>query len=112
MFVSLWLPPSFAFSPYRCATIPFFLRAVAFLFVIVRELEGRKLMLAAVCFDRWPHSIVLEKEGPNDGLVSLQSAQWVRNSIRDVLYCSRRSIYASLTSCFHGRERISGLWKA
>ena len=29
---------------------------------------------------RWPHSVVLEKEGPNDGLVSLQSAQWVRVS--------------------------------
>lgn len=26
--------------------------------------------------DRWPHSIVLEKEGPNDGLVSLKSARW------------------------------------
>ncbi|KAI1789782.1 Alpha/Beta hydrolase protein [Ganoderma leucocontextum] len=25
---------------------------------------------------KWPHSVVLEKEGPNDGLVSLQSAQW------------------------------------
>ncbi|KAI0756781.1 Alpha/Beta hydrolase protein [Daedaleopsis nitida] len=25
---------------------------------------------------KWPHSVVLEKEGPNDGLVSLQSAKW------------------------------------
>ncbi|RPD57047.1 alpha/beta-hydrolase [Lentinus tigrinus ALCF2SS1-6] len=25
---------------------------------------------------KWPHSVVLEKEGPNDGLVSLQSARW------------------------------------
>ncbi|KAL1951466.1 hypothetical protein VTO73DRAFT_615 [Trametes versicolor] len=25
---------------------------------------------------KWPHSIVLEKEGPNDGLVSLKSARW------------------------------------
>ncbi|KAH9857955.1 Alpha/Beta hydrolase protein [Lenzites betulinus] len=25
---------------------------------------------------KWPHSIVLEKEGPNDGLVSLTSARW------------------------------------
>ncbi|EIW68895.1 hypothetical protein TREMEDRAFT_68852 [Tremella mesenterica DSM 1558] len=25
---------------------------------------------------RWPHSVVLAKEGPNDGLVSVQSAQW------------------------------------
>lgn len=41
--------------------------------------------------DRWPHSVVLEKEGPNDGLVSLQSAQWVRNSIGDGLYHTQRS---------------------
>ncbi|KAI0673363.1 alpha/beta-hydrolase [Trametes maxima] len=25
---------------------------------------------------KWPHSVVYEKEGPNDGLVSLQSARW------------------------------------
>ncbi|EJF66902.1 alpha/beta-hydrolase [Dichomitus squalens LYAD-421 SS1] len=25
---------------------------------------------------KWPHSVVYEKEGPNDGLVSLQSAKW------------------------------------
>ncbi|KAH8099385.1 alpha/beta-hydrolase [Cristinia sonorae] len=25
---------------------------------------------------KWSHSVVLEKEGPNDGLVSLKSAQW------------------------------------
>lgn len=25
---------------------------------------------------RWPHSVILAKEGPNDGLVSVQSAQW------------------------------------
>jgi len=25
---------------------------------------------------KWPHSIVLEKEGPNDGLVSVESAKW------------------------------------
>ncbi|KAJ3721594.1 Alpha/Beta hydrolase protein [Lentinula raphanica] len=25
---------------------------------------------------KWPHSVVLEKEGPNDGLVSVQSAKW------------------------------------
>ena len=27
---------------------------------------------------RWPHSVVLEKEGPNDGLVSVESSKWVR----------------------------------
>ncbi|KAF8578410.1 alpha/beta-hydrolase [Ramaria rubella] len=25
---------------------------------------------------RWPHSVVLEKEGPNDGLVSVESSKW------------------------------------
>ncbi|CCL98514.1 uncharacterized protein FIBRA_00513 [Fibroporia radiculosa] len=25
---------------------------------------------------KWPHSVIMEKEGPNDGLVSLKSAQW------------------------------------
>lgn len=25
---------------------------------------------------RWPHSVIMSKEGPNDGLVSVQSAQW------------------------------------
>ncbi|KIY63750.1 alpha/beta-hydrolase [Cylindrobasidium torrendii FP15055 ss-10] len=25
---------------------------------------------------KWPHSIILEKEGPNDGLVSVESAKW------------------------------------
>ncbi|KAH9964254.1 Alpha/Beta hydrolase protein [Russula dissimulans] len=25
---------------------------------------------------KWPHSVVLEKEGPNDGLVSVESAKW------------------------------------
>ncbi|KZT54671.1 alpha/beta-hydrolase, partial [Calocera cornea HHB12733] len=25
---------------------------------------------------RWPHGVILAKEGPNDGLVSVQSAQW------------------------------------
>lgn len=25
---------------------------------------------------KWPHGVILSKEGPNDGLVSVQSAQW------------------------------------
>jgi hypothetical protein len=29
-------------------------------------------------FCRWPHSIILEREGPNDGLVSVESSKWVR----------------------------------
>ena len=69
-------------------------------------------MRADVHLDRWPHSVVLEKEGPNDGLVSLQSAQWVRNSNRDGLYCSRGSLGAELTSCFYDRGRIWGRSKA
>lgn len=68
-------------------------------------------MRAGVRLDRWPHSIVLEKEGPNDGLVSLQSAQWVRNSVGDVPYCCRRSLNTSLTSLHPCRVRISALWK-
>jgi len=25
---------------------------------------------------RWPHSVIMEREGPNDGLVSVESAKW------------------------------------
>ncbi|KZS95765.1 alpha/beta-hydrolase, partial [Sistotremastrum niveocremeum HHB9708] len=25
---------------------------------------------------RWPHSVIMEKEGPNDGLVSVESSKW------------------------------------
>lgn len=25
---------------------------------------------------KWPHSVILAKEGPNDGLVSVSSAKW------------------------------------
>jgi triacylglycerol lipase len=25
---------------------------------------------------KWPHSVILAKEGPNDGLVSVHSARW------------------------------------
>lgn len=30
------------------------------------------------CILRWPHSVIMDKEGPNDGLVSMESAKWVR----------------------------------
>ena len=35
---------------------------------------------------KWPHSVILAKEGPNDGLVSVQSAQWgeYRGTLLDV----------------------------
>ena len=26
---------------------------------------------------RWPHTVIAEKEGPNDGLVSVESSKWV-----------------------------------
>lgn len=32
---------------------------------------------------KWPHSVVLEKEGPNDGLVSVESAKWVSSILLD-----------------------------
>lgn len=35
---------------------------------------------------RWSHSVILEKEGPNDGLVSLQSARWVR-TVMSLMLC-------------------------
>jgi triacylglycerol lipase len=35
---------------------------------------------------RWSHSVILAKEGPNDGLVSVQSAKWgeYRGTLLDV----------------------------
>lgn len=35
---------------------------------------------------KWPHSVILAKEGPNDGLVSVQSAKWgeYRGTLLDV----------------------------
>lgn len=35
---------------------------------------------------KWPHSVILEKEGPNDGLVSVESAKWV-SAQDDSLVC-------------------------
>ena len=29
---------------------------------------------------KWSHAVVLEKEGPNDGLVSVESAKWVSDA--------------------------------
>ena len=34
---------------------------------------------------RFPHSVVLEKEGPNDGLVSIMSARWVTIPLHSTL---------------------------
>ena len=48
---------------------------------------------------RWPHSVVYEKEGPNDGLVSLKSAKWVRSlSTSFFPYCSRRPAFRTLVA--------------
>ena len=32
----------------------------------------------------WPHSVILEKEGPNDGLVSVNSSKWVGPDISPI----------------------------
>jgi triacylglycerol lipase len=32
--------------------------------------------------NRWPHSVILEKEGPNDGLVSVASSKWVSSHLQ------------------------------
>src|SRR5579863_2803771 len=40
---------------------------------------------------RWPHSIILEKEGPNDGLVSVESAKWASWLSDGSSLCVRRA---------------------
>lgn len=30
---------------------------------------------------KWPHSVILAKEGPNDGLVSVESSKWVTSPL-------------------------------
>jgi triacylglycerol lipase len=49
---------------------------------------------------KWPHSVVLEHEGENDGLVSVASSKWVRaaplSGSRSVLIFSRASTSARL----------------
>ncbi|KAK7059168.1 lipase 2 [Paramarasmius palmivorus] len=49
----------------------------------VPDVEGVKYFSWGAVYDpgfvdtwKWPHSIILEKEGPNDGLVSVESAKW------------------------------------
>ena len=49
----------------------------------VLDKEGVKYYSWGASFDpglldtfRWPHSVILAKEGPNDGLVSVESAKW------------------------------------
>ncbi|ESK98102.1 triacylglycerol lipase [Moniliophthora roreri MCA 2997] len=49
----------------------------------VPDVEGVKYFSWGAVYDpgfvdtwKWPHSIILEKEGPNDGLVSVDSAKW------------------------------------
>jgi hypothetical protein len=53
---------------------------------------------------RWPHSVILEKEGPNDGLVSIESAKWVSL----VLCGSSLSYVRAMLESFH-RELMSVL---
>lgn len=47
------------------------------------DVEGVRYFSWGACYEpglidtwKWPHSIILEKEGPNDGLVSVESAKW------------------------------------
>ncbi|KAF9056553.1 Alpha/Beta hydrolase protein [Panaeolus papilionaceus] len=47
------------------------------------DVEGVKYFSWGAVYDpglidtwKWPHSVLLEKEGPNDGLVSVESAKW------------------------------------
>jgi len=55
---------------------------------------------------RWPHSVILEKEGPNDGLVSIESAKWV-----SLLLCgSSLSYVRAMLESFH-RGHMSVLSK-
>ncbi len=39
-------------------------------------LVGRERRPGLLDTFRWPHSVILAKEGPNDGLVSVHSARW------------------------------------
>jgi hypothetical protein len=48
------------------------------------DVEGVRYFSWGACYEpglidtwKWPHSVILEKEGPNDGLVSVESAKWV-----------------------------------
>ncbi|KAG1749811.1 Alpha/Beta hydrolase protein [Suillus paluster] len=47
------------------------------------DVEGVHYFSWGACYEpglidtwKWPHSVILEKEGPNDGLVSVESAKW------------------------------------
>lgn len=47
------------------------------------DVEGVRYFSWGACYEpglidtwKWPHSVILEKEGPNDGLVSVESAKW------------------------------------
>ncbi|KAG2740648.1 hypothetical protein P692DRAFT_201935487 [Suillus brevipes Sb2] len=53
------------------------------------DVEGVRYFSWGACYEpglidtwKWPHSIILEKEGPNDGVVSVESAKWVRHISR------------------------------
>jgi triacylglycerol lipase len=53
----------------------------------VKDVEGVKYFSWGATYDpglidtwKWPHTVILEKEGPNDGLVSVESSKWVECS--------------------------------
>jgi triacylglycerol lipase len=50
----------------------------------VKDAEGVKYFSWGATYEpgmidtwKWPHSVIMEKEGPNDGLVSVESSKWV-----------------------------------
>jgi len=56
------------------------------------DVDGVRYFSWGACYEpglidtwKWPHSVILEKEGPNDGLVSVESAKWV-SANNDMVY--------------------------
>jgi len=45
-------------------------------YLVYNILAGVQYMIQVFDTWKWPHSVILEKEGPNDGLVSVESSKW------------------------------------
>lgn len=50
---------------------------------------------------KYPHSVILEKEGDNDGLVSVESAKWVRLTL-SLHFLGRDTHVGDVTGKIHG----------
>ena len=66
---------------------------------------------------KWPHSVILAKEGPNDGLVSVQSAKWgeYRGTLLDVNHldlCVSSSPLFAEQDMAPGMSGAHGLWRS